>query len=102
MLIFFFPYSHLVITQDGLILLRELSDRTGYARVKAKHSMDCLFKITAKKKQPDVITFIFNEEEDTSIQIKYRFHIPNSRQFTDKLTAQLQTTKSSNNKNDSS
>ena len=86
--------------QDDLILLRELSDRTGYARVKAKYSINCLFKITAKKKQPNVITFIFYEEGDTSNQIKYRFHIPNSRQFTDKLTAHLQTAKPSNNKND--
>ena len=84
-----------------MILLRELSDRTGYARVKAKHSINCLFKITAKKKQPDVITFIFRDDNDTSTQVKYRFLIPNSRQFTDKLTARLQPTKPDNTSNTS-
>ena len=84
-----------------MILLRELSDRTGYARVKAKHSISCLFKITAKKKHPDLITFIFRDNDDASTQIKYRFLIPNSRQFTDKLTTHLQPTKS-NNTNSSS
>lgn len=88
--------------QEELILLRELSDRTGYARVKAKHSINCLFKITAKKKQPDVITFIFHNNSDTSTQVKYRFLIPNSRQFTDKLTAYLQPTKSKSNNANSS
>ena len=82
--------------QKEMILLRELSDRTGYARVKAKHSIDCLFRITAKKKQPDMIMFIFHNDNDKSIQVKYKFLIPNSRQFIDKLTAHLQPTKSSN------
>ena len=54
-----------VLTKEKLILLRELSDRTGYARVKAKHSVKHLSKITAKKKHPDVITFIF-EDNDSS------------------------------------
>ena len=80
--------------KDELILLRELSDRTGYARVKAKHSVSCLYKITAKKKQPDVITFLFQDDSDGANEIRYRFHIPNSRQFTDKLTAHLQPKKS--------
>lgn len=87
--------SHLVMTQDELILLRELSDRTGYARVKAKHLISTLFKITAKKKRPDIITFIFSDRQDTSV--RYKFLIPNSRQLTDKLTAQLQPSKPPNN-----
>ena len=55
--------SHIVLTKEELILLRELSDRTGYARVKAKHSVKCLNKITVKKKHPDVITFIFEDND---------------------------------------
>lgn len=88
-----------MITQDEIILLRELSDRTGYARVKSKHLIDFLFKITAKKKQPDIITLLFRND-DTSTEIKYRFLIPNSRQFVEKLTARLQPAKTKNN-NDS-
>jgi len=91
--------SHLVLTQDELILLRELSDRTGYARVKAKHSINCLMRITAKKKHPDTITFIFHEE-DASTSTKYKFLIPNSKQFVDKIKPHLQPFAKSNS-NDS-
>ena len=93
--------SHIVIMQEEMIILRELSDRTGYGRVKAKHSINSLFRITAKKKLPDVITFIFHSDNDASTDVKYRFHIPNSRQLTDKLTARLQPTKSSSTNSNS-
>ena len=62
-----FPILHIVLTKEELILLRELSDRTGYARVKAEHSVKCLNKITAKKKHPDVITFIFEDNDLSQI-----------------------------------
>jgi len=60
---FLSSFSHIVLTKEELILLRELSDRTGYARVKANHSVKCLNKITSKKKHPDVITFVFEDNE---------------------------------------
>jgi len=94
----YFLYSHIVLTKEELILLRELSDRTGYARVKAKHSVNCLNKITAKKKHPDVITFIFEDNDSSKTVTKYRFHIPSSRQFIGAIKTQLEPTKTSSDK----
>ena len=88
-----------MLTKEELILLRELSDRTGYARVKAKHSVKCLSKITAKKKNHDVVTFIFEADNDSSQTLtKYKFNIPNSRQFIEAIKTHLEPTKPSSDK----
>jgi hypothetical protein len=48
--------SHLVVTADSLVVLRELSDRAGWGRVKHRHRLSSILKITSKKKHPDIIT----------------------------------------------
>ena len=93
-----FFFSHIVLIKEELILLRELSDRTGYARVKAKLSVNCLIKITAKKKHCDIITFTFEDNDSSKTVTKYKFHIPSSRQFIDAIKAHLEPTKTSSDK----
>jgi len=53
--------SHLLLTADSLVVLRELSDRAGWARVKHRHQLNSVLKITSKKKHPDIITFKFGD-----------------------------------------
>jgi len=66
--------------------------------VKAKHSVKCLSKITAKKKHPDVITFIFEDNDTSKTVTKYRFHIPSSGQFVEAIKTHLEPTKTSSDK----
>ena len=77
-------YSHIVLTTDSLIVLRELSDRAGWARIKHKHKLHTVLKITAKKRHPDIITFKLGTSSGEEIIINYvlRFRIPNTQKVT--------------------
>ncbi|XP_064395152.1 TBC1 domain family member 23-like [Halichondria panicea] len=77
-------HSHLVLTADCLLVLRELSDRAGWARIKHKHKLSSILKITAKKRSPDIITFKFGTRTEDEFVINYllRFRIPNTKKVT--------------------
>ena len=87
--------SHLVVTADSLVVLRELSDRAGWGRVKYRHMLSTILKITAKKKHPDVITFRFGTGSGNQAVITQmlRFRVPNTHKFTSAIKSQLQAMK---------
>lgn len=63
-----------------MTVLRELSDREGWGRVKHRHPLDYILKITAKKKHQDIITFRFGTGlgEEAVVTEQLRFRIPNT------------------------
>ena len=81
-----------MLTADSLVVLRELSDRAGWGRIKHKHDLSSVLKITAKKKHPDVITFRFGtgSGEDVVVSHQLRFRVPNTHKFTSVIKTQLQ------------
>lgn len=74
-----------------MIILRELSDREGWGRVKYKRSYEFILKITAKKKNPDIITFRFGTGTgvDAVITEQLRFRIPNTVKATGAIKNQI-------------
>lgn len=86
------PCSHIVVTADSVIILRELSDRAGWGRVKYKHTLASILKITAKKKHPDIITFKFGTGSggEAVVSHQLRFRVPNTHKFTSAIKSQLQ------------
>ena len=74
-----------------MIVLRELSDRAGWGRVKHRHSFDYILKITAKKKNPDIITFKFGTGtgDEAVIMEQLRFRIPNTAKATGAIKSQI-------------
>lgn len=49
--------SQLVLTHDGLVLVRLVDGRDREGDIVAKRSLASIMKITSKKKHPDLITF---------------------------------------------
>lgn len=84
-------YSHILLTPDSLLVLRELSDRAGWARVKHRHKLETVLKITAKKKNPDIITFKFGTGagETAVVTEQLRFRIPNTHKATEAIKNQI-------------
>eukprot|EP00731_Ephydatia_muelleri_P024010 Em0016g281a len=83
--------SHLLLTKDSIVVLRELSDRAGWAVVKHRHKIQSVLRITAKKKHPDIITFTFGHGSGQSAvpthQIK--FQMPNPQKATAAIKAHI-------------
>lgn len=81
-----------MVTADSLIVLRELSDRAGWGRVKYRHTLISILKITAKKKHPDIITFKFGTGSvpEAVVSHELRFRVPNTHKFTSAIKSQLQ------------
>lgn len=81
-----------MVTADSLIVLRELSDRAGWGRIKHRHTLTSILKITSKKKHPDVITFKFGtgSGDDVVVSDQLRFRVPNTHKFTSAIKSQLQ------------
>jgi hypothetical protein len=84
--------SHLVLTADSVVVLRELSDRAGWGRVKYRHRLSTILKITAKKRHPDIITFKIGSGSgaEAIISDQLRFRVPNTHKFTSAIKKQLQ------------
>lgn len=83
-------YSHLVVMAEEMIVVREVSDRPGWGRVKHSHKLNTVLKITAKKKHPDIITFKFGKIGDsTNLAPSLRLRIPNSSKATSAITTQI-------------
>jgi len=87
----YFCSSHILLTNSTMIVLRELSDREGWGKVKYRHALDYILKITAKKKYPDVITFRFGTGtgEEAVITDQLRFRIPNTSKATDAIKTHI-------------
>lgn len=80
-----------MLSSNALVVLRELSDRAGWGRVKYRHCYDYVLKITAKKKNPDIITFKFGTGtgEDARVTEQLRFRIPNTSKATSAIKNQI-------------
>ena len=72
-------------------MLRELSDRVGWAVVKHRHKIQSVLKITAKKKHPDIITFTFGHGSGQSAVPTHqiRFQMPNPQKATAAIKAHI-------------
>lgn len=72
-------------------MLRECSDRTGWARIKARHKLISIVKITMKKKQPDVITFKMGNTAGEEVVVTHiqRFQIPQTSKAVTAIKEQL-------------
>jgi hypothetical protein len=80
-----------MLSSNSIIVLRELSDRAGWGRVKYRRSFDGILKITAKKKNPDIITFKFGTGigESAEVTEQLRFRIPNTSKATAAIKKQI-------------
>ena len=86
--------SHLLLTATEMIVLREAPDRVGWGRVKHKELLTTILKITAKKKDMNVIIFRLGEVEDGEAIVKkvMKLRLLHSRKATDavqKLLGQI-------------
>ena len=81
-----------MLTADSLVILRELSDRAGWGRIKYRHRLSTILKITAKKKHQDIITFRFGSGSGAEVVVseQLRFRVPNTHKFTTAIKKQLQ------------
>ena len=59
-----------------MFILREMTTKTGWASIRSRDRLKDIFKITSKKKRPEVITFTITTGEDTK---RVRFIIPDAR-----------------------
>lgn len=74
-----------MLTSIDLIVLRESPDRMGWGRVKHREPLTSVLKITAKKKDMNVIIFRLGEVEDGEAVVNkvIKLKIANSRKATD-------------------
>ena len=70
-----------------MIVLRESPDRLGWGRVKHRELLSTILKITAKKKDMNVIIFRLGEVEDGEAVVNkvMKLKIANSRKATDAI-----------------
>ena len=90
----------MVIMSEEFVVLRETSDRPGWARVRHTNHLLSIVKITAKKKHPDIITFKFGHEgQDGQVVLssQLRLRIPSTQRATAAIKQQImKLTKTSN------
>lgn len=77
--------SHLLLTATDMIVLREAADKAGWGRIKYKEGLTTILKITAKKKDMNVIIFRLGEVEDGEAVVSkvIKLRITSSRKATD-------------------
>lgn len=62
---YLFP-SHLLLTQTHLIKLRDRNGKRGEAVVLSRRELSRIQRITAKKRHPNILTFVFDAEQHPS------------------------------------
>ncbi|XP_038214862.1 TBC1 domain family member 23-like [Zerene cesonia] len=85
--------SYLVITETHLIILREIPNKKGQAKVLSRRLLSTIVKITAKKRHPELITFKYGVPDGDNLLIKDmdRFLIPNASLATKVVSNQIVT-----------
>ncbi|CAG4948404.1 unnamed protein product [Colias eurytheme] len=85
--------SYLVITETHLIILREIPNKKGLAKVLSRRLLSTIVKITAKKRHPELITFKYGVPDGDNLLIKDmdRFLIPNASLATKVVSNQIVT-----------
>ena len=77
---------------EELVVLRETSDRPGWARVRHTNPLLSIIKITAKKKHPEIITFKFgyqDEDGEAVLSGHLRLRIPSTQRATAAVKQQI-------------
>lgn len=76
--------TYLVVTETHMIVLREVPNKQGKARVMSRRPLSNIVKITAKKRHPELITFKYGLPDADNLIIKDmdRFLIPNAAMAT--------------------
>ena len=81
----FVYFSHILITDSLMFVLREMTSKEGWALIRSREYLKNILKITSKKKRPEVITFTISTGEDEDEKRRARFIIPNAQKHIHKL-----------------
>ncbi|XP_023938700.1 TBC1 domain family member 23 [Bicyclus anynana] len=83
--------SYLVVTESHLIILREIPNKKGLAKILSRRPLSTIVKITAKKRHPELITFKYGIPDGDNLLIKDmdRFLIPNAAVATKVVSNQI-------------
>ncbi|CAB3223425.1 unnamed protein product [Arctia plantaginis] len=83
--------SYLVVTETHLIVLRDIPNKRGAAKVMSRRPLSTIVKITAKKRHPELITFKYGIPDGDNLLIKDmdRFLIPNASVATKVVSNQI-------------
>lgn len=83
--------SYLVVSETHLIVLRDIPNKRGAAKVMSRRPLSTIVKITAKKRHPELITFKYGVPDGDNLLIKDmdRFLIPNASIATKVVSNQI-------------
>lgn len=83
--------SYLVVTETHLVILRDIPNKRGAAKVMSRRPLSTIVKITAKKRHPELITFKYGVPDGDNLLIKDmdRFLIPNASVATKVVSNQI-------------
>ncbi|XP_050297938.1 TBC1 domain family member 23 [Anthonomus grandis grandis] len=83
--------SHLMVTDNELIVLREMAGKKGMAEVIVKRPLSAIVKITARKRHPELITFKYGVSEGENLKISDmdKFLIPQADLATKVISDQI-------------
>lgn len=83
--------SYLVVSETHLIVLRDIPNKKGAAKVMSRRPLSTIVKITAKKRHPELITFKYGVPDGDNLLIKDmdRFLIPNASVATKVVSNQI-------------
>lgn len=83
--------SHLIVTETHLVVLRDIPNKKGAAKVLSRRPLSTIVKITAKKRHPELITFKYGIPDGDNLLIKDmdRFLIPNASVATKVVSNQI-------------
>ncbi|MEE6468300.1 hypothetical protein FKM82_008250 [Ascaphus truei] len=85
-----FP-SYLLLTATHMYCLREIQSRKGFAYIQSRQALNCVVKITSKKKHPELITFKYGTSSSSGVDILAveRYLIPNAGDATKVIKQQI-------------
>lgn len=88
-----FLFSHLLVTETHLYILREVPTRKGMALISQRRPLGTIVKITSKKKLPELITFKYGSNTDDGLKITSmdRCLIPEAGEATKVIKRQIMT-----------
>ncbi|XP_028037748.1 TBC1 domain family member 23 [Bombyx mandarina] len=83
--------SYIVVTETHLIVLRDIPNKRGLAKIMSRRPLSTIVKITAKKRHPELITFKYGIPDGDNLLIKDmdRFLIPNASVATKVVSNQI-------------
>ncbi|KAL4703812.1 hypothetical protein ACJJTC_011612 [Scirpophaga incertulas] len=83
--------SYLIVTETHLVVLRDIPNKKGSAKVMSRRPLSTIVKITAKKRHPELITFKYGIPDGDNLLIKDmdRFLIPNASVATKVVSNQI-------------